>query len=235
MVNPFYYIGAPAVSSAAVTKGEMKKDIVGLLSIDYCSFPVDKMCDALQQYSLNPYQVVELIFAWLDKHHWHDEAFYLLWEHVKQEQLCGRFIKLIENTLYIQSSRVRIANVANRCTYFQDELVLGYRAGNVNVAPMKFNVIKQCKGCNGHFGFNLNIVDKIPSFDLVEVEDSRHAVKHVYLAGLDSTKRWFITSLYTNDENNLEESIKWFLDAQIQNAKLFGVKLEFVYECTGKV
>ena len=224
-----------SVPAASSTGGESKKDIVGLLSLDYCSFPLEKMCDALQQYSLNPYQVVELIFAWLHKHNWYDQYFYSLWVFVEQNKLCGRYIKLIENTLWIQSPSARIVNVANHCTYFQDELVLGYSAGNVNVAPMKFNVIKQCRGCHGHFGFNLKIVDKIPSFDLVEIEGSNHGVKHVYLACLDATGKWCIGSMYTEDEHSLEETIKWHLDAQIQNAKLYGVKLEFVYECTGKI
>ena len=42
--------------------------------------------------------------------------------------------------------------------------------------------------------------------------------------------------MFTEDENELEKTIKWYLDAQINfNAKEFGVKLEFVYGCTGKV
>ena len=225
-----------SVPAASSTGGESKKDIVGLLSLDYRSFPLEKMCDALKQYSLNPYQVVELIFAWLRKHKWGNGLFRSLWAFVKEDQLSRRYIKLIENELFNQAGSLYIPKVANQCKDFQDELVLGYGAGNVNVAPMKFNVIKQCRRCNGLFGFNLNIVDKIPSFELVEVQDSCHGVKHVYLAGLDTLGKWNIISMFTEDENELEENIKWHLDAQINfNAKKFGVKLEFVYECTGKV
>ena len=179
-----------------------KKDLVGLLNPNYCSFKLGDLLATEKDYNLTHPQFIEIAVAWIkSKPGISQEDLNTVWDSFRESEVDWHYVSAhVLNSLrpleLEPKKRLRSNDQYKLCRY-------DYAAAD-SVIKGSVNVDQRCGRCSTRYNFIVRFVDKTPCF---EVDASHCDIQHVYLVYVD--KGYGICySLITNNYSEVQQMMK---------------------------
>ena len=180
-----------------------KKDLVGLLNLDYRSFKLGDLLAIEKDYNLTHPQFIEIAVAWIkSKPGISQKDLNTVWDSFRESEVHWSYVSYhVLNSLrplkLEPKERLPSEDQYKLCTYYSIIPADSVIKGSVNVD-------KHCGTCNTRYNFIVRFVDKTPCF---EVDASHCDIQHVYLVYTDKGYG-IVNSLITNSYSEVQQMIK---------------------------
>ena len=180
-----------------------KKDLVGLLSLGYCSFKLGDLLAIEKDFNLTHPQFIEIAVAWIkSKPGISQQDLKTVWDsfresEVHQSYVSGHVLNSLRPLELEPKKRLPSEDQYKLC-------LSSFIATADSIIKGSVNFDQRCDRCNTRYNFIVRFVDKTPCFEV----DAPHCdIQHVYLVYED--KGYFTCySLITNSYREVQQIIK---------------------------
>ena len=181
-----------------------KKDLVGLLNLDYRSFKLDDLLATEKDYNLTHPQFIEIAVAWIKSIPGvSQEDLNTVWESFRESELFWKYVSLrVLNSLrplkLEPKERLHSDDYYKLCHY-------AFLTTADSIIKGSVNVDQHCPRCNTRFNFFVRFAEKTPC---LEVDASHCDIQHVYLVYQVNGYNYIFYSLITNSYSEVQQIIK---------------------------
>ena len=180
-----------------------KKDLLGLLNLDICSFKLDKLLAIEKDYNLTHPQFIEIAVVWIkSKPGISQEDLNTVWDSFRESEVYWSYVSnhVLNSlrSLKLEPKERLHSDYQYRLCHYSLKITADF------VIKGSVNVEQHCDRCKTRFNFIVRFVDKTPCF---EVDASHCDIQHVYL-GYQVNSYNIFYSLITNSYSEVQQMIK---------------------------